>query len=385
MRPVLVGACLFVLGSGVPAAGYRIETFAGSGEASPDTEVGDGLGATAASLASPTGLARDRRGNVYVADHDHARVRRIQVRRGVRTMVTVAGSGVHGFAGDEGPATDAELGQPTGLGFTRDGQLLVVDAGTNTVRRIDRRGVIHTFAGVGSEPPGDDGDGGPADHAVLDTPLRVATARNGDVYLVELNNNRVRLIRHSDGRIRPFAGTGVPGGAGDEGPAVDAHLDQPAGIVLGRHGAVIVSDFGNERIRIVTPDGVIHALAGTGVRTGSIDGEGGDPADDLGDGGPASAATFFKPTGIALDRQGALLVADQGNSRIRRIAADATGMLGPSSSVTTIVGSGEAGFGGDGGDALAAKLLIPTDVLLLPHGRFLVSDRGNNRVRIVVP
>jgi hypothetical protein len=146
-----------------------------------------------------------------------------------------------------------------------------------------------------------------------------------------------------------------------------------------------IADFGNNRIRVVGPDGVIHALAGTGVQTGSIDGEGGDLRDDLHDDGPASTATFFKPTGLSLDRTGALLVADQGNNRIRRIARDASGQLSPGSTVTTIVGDGRPAFGGDGGDALQASLLIPTDVLPLPRGRLLIADRGNQRVRIVVP
>src|SRR5439155_12093407 len=146
--------------------------------------------------------------------------------------------------------------------------------------------------------------------------------------------HRVRLVRAADGTIQPVAGRGTPGDAGDDGPAIDALLDQPAGIAVAAKGTLYVADFGNERIRMVTSDGIIHPLAGSGVRTGSIDGEGGDPADDLHDGGPAAAATFFKPTGLVLDRQGGLLVADQGNNRIRRIASDASGALAPGSIVT---------------------------------------------------
>jgi DNA-binding beta-propeller fold protein YncE len=385
MRPLLAALAILVLGSWAGAVRYRIDTFAGNGQPGTADDVGDGLPATAASLSAPAGLARDHRGDIYVADHGHGRVRRLHMRGGVRTITTVAGSGQQGFGGDGGPATAAALGLPTGVAFTRDGQLLVVDAGTNTVRRVDGRGIIHTFAGRGDEPPGDAGDGGPADQALLDTPLRAAIARNGDVYLAELNTHRVRVVRRATGDILPVAGTGTAGDTGDEGPAVAALLDGPAGIVLGPHGAVIIADYARDRLRVVTADGIIHALAGTGIRTGSIDGEGGDPRDDLGDGGPAAAATFSEPTGIALDAHGGLLVADQGNSRIRRIARDASGAISPGSIVTTIVGSGEPGYAGDGGDALEARLLIPTDVLLLPRGRLLVSDRGNDRVRIVVP
>jgi slime mold repeat-containing protein/NHL repeat-containing protein len=380
---------VLLLATPVAAVRYRIDVFAGSGAAGTPDAVGDGLPATAGLLDAPTGLARDRHGDVYVADHDHARVRRVQTRRGVRVITTVAGTGVRGFAGDGGPATTAELTRPTGVSLTRDRQLLITDAGDDnggdTVRRVDRRGVIHPLAGVGDAPPGDAGDGGPAIRASLATPLRTAVARDGDVYIVELNNNRVRVVHAADGSIRPYAGTGEAGDAGDGGRALDALLAQPAGLALARDGTLYVADFGNERIRVVTPDGIIHALAGTGVRTGSLDGEGGDPSDDLGDGRAAATATFYKPTGVALARDGSLLVADQGNSRIRRIAPAVSGAPGPDSIVTTIVGNGAAGYAGEGGDALAASLLIPTDVLPLSRGRLLIADRGNGRVRIAVP
>jgi hypothetical protein len=368
---------------------YRIDTFAGGGTVTADASVGDGLPATLATLDRPAGLARDGHGAIYVADHNHARVRRIHTGPGMRVITTIAGNGTHGFGGDGGPAVDALLTLPTGLSFTRAGELLITDAGSDaggcTVRRVDARGVIHPFAGIGDEPPGNSGDDGPAQDARLDTPLRTAVARNGDVYVVELNNNRVRVVRAATGLIEPFAGTGVPGDDGDDGPALAARLNQPAGIVLGPRGTLYIADFGNNRIRVVGPDGVIHALAGTGVQTGSIDGEGGDPRDDLHDDGPASAATFFKPTGITLDRHGGLLVADQGNNRIRQLARDASGQPGAGSIVTTIVGDGRPGFAGDGGDARLASVLIPTDVLLLPRDRLLVADRGNQRVRVVVP
>ena len=380
---------LLLPGPAAAADRYRIDTFAGGGQAVSGASVGDGLPATLASLDHPAGLARDARGAIYVADHNHARVRKIRVVHGTRVITTVAGTGEPGFGGDGGPATDARLTLPTGIAFTRGGDLLITDAGNdagaNTVRRVDARGVVHTFAGVGDEPPGQSGDGGPANAARLDTPLRTAVARNSDVYIVELNNHRVRVVRAGNGIIEPFAGTGEPGDSGDEGPALDARLNQPAGIVLGPRGTLLIADFGNNRIRVVTSDGFIHPLAGTGVPSGSIDGEGRDPRDDLNDDGPASAATFFKPTGIALDKQGSLLVADQGNNRIRRIVRPRGGQLDLSSIVTTIVGSGRPGFSGDGGDAREASLLIPTDVLPLARGRLLIADRGNERVRIAVP
>jgi sugar lactone lactonase YvrE len=368
------------------AVRYRIDTFAGGG---PGPDLGDGGPATEAALDAPTGLARDRRGNVYVTDHNNARVRRIYARGGTRLITTLAGTGERGSDGDSGPATAARLVQPTGVSVTRKGEVLVTDAGTdregNAVRRIDRRGIIHAFAAGGTAAPGNSGDGGPARNARLRTPLRTAVSRRGDVYIVELNNHRVRVVRTASGNIEPYAGTGTAGDAGDEGSALDALLRNPAGLALTRDGTLYIADFGNHRIRVVTPDGVIHALAGTGVPTGSIDGPGGDPRDDRIEGGAAREATFSKPTGIALDHDGALLVADQGNSVIRRIARDASRRLSPDSVVTTIVGSGVAGFAGDGGDASLAQLLIPTEVLPIGRGRLLIADRGNQRVRIAVP
>jgi DNA-binding beta-propeller fold protein YncE len=388
-KRTLLNAAIVVLVASAPsdAVRYRIDTWAGGG-ARAGALVGDGGPATFAVLNHPSGLVRDRRGNVYVADHDNARVRRIRRRGRLRLIETIAGTGVRGSTGDEGPARDAQFVLPTGLAMTPRGDLLVVDAGNdregNTVRRIDARGIVHRFAGQSAAPPGDAGTWGPAIEASLRTPLRAVVARNGDVYVVELNNHRVRVVRAASGILEPFAGSGAVGDAGDEGPAVEARLDSPAGLAIDRHGVVYIADFGNHRIRMVTPDGIIHALAGTGVRTGSIDGEGGDRRDDRSD-GVASGATFSKPTGIALERDGALLVADQGNHVIRRILPQGRKPLSPDGGVETIVGDGVEGFAGDGGDALAARLSIPTDVLPLGGGQLLVADRGNHRLRIVVP
>jgi sugar lactone lactonase YvrE len=387
-RTLLIAAiAVLLLSAPSDAVRYRIDTWAGGGPR-VGALVGDGRPATHAVLNHPSGLVRDRRGNVYVADHDNARVRRI-VRRGrMRLIETIAGTGVRGSTGDEGPAREAQFVLPTGLAMTKKGELLVVDAGNdregNTIRRIDGRGIVHRFAGQSAAPPGEAGTWGPAVEASLRTPLRAAVARNGDVYVVELNNHRVRVVRAATGFLEPFAGSGAAGDAGDEGPAEQAQLDSPAGIAIDRRGVVYIADFGNHRIRMVTPDGVIHALAGTGVRTGSIDGEGGDPRDDRND-GVASGATFSKPTGITLDGRGALLVADQGNHVIRRMAASGRTPLSPDAGIETVVGDGIEGFAGDGGDALAARLSIPTDVLPLGGGQLLVADRGNHRLRIVVP
>src|SRR5262249_38059555 len=188
--------------------------------------------------------------------------------------------------------------------------------------------------------PGTGGDGGPATAAHLDTPLRMAVTPAGDVYIVELNNHDIRRVDGATGRITRVAGTpGIPGNSGDGGPALTAQLNNPAGILLGADGTLYVADSGNQRIRVITPDGVIHALAGTG---------GASVGPSRGDGGPASAATFTDPTGLAIDSDGALLVADQGNNVIRRIAPDTAGRISPTSIVTTILCDAHPTVSGEG-------------------------------------
>ena len=343
-----------------PATGI-IRAFAGTGEGGFG---GDGRPAVQALLNRPTGLARDAAGAVYVTDHNNHRVRRIGADAN-RIIVTVAGTGESGAGGNGGLATDAALAVPTGVTVLGTGDVLVIDAGTETVRRIDVTGFIFPFAGR-ANTGGFGGDGGPATSATLSTPLRSVQTPAGDVLIADFNNGRIRRV-DATGTITTLAGG----------------LANPAGVAVGADGGVYVSEFGAQRISVIDAGGVVHPLAGTGVRTGSLDGEGGSPADDRGDGGAAHDATFSDPTGLAVEADGSLLVADQGNNLVRRIAAGPGGVPTGASVVTTLVGDGRPTFGGDGGNALAASLNRPTEVLPLDDGRLLVADRGNQRVRMV--
>jgi trimeric autotransporter adhesin len=355
-----------------------IRALAGDGQASFG---GDGLPATQARLNRPTGLARDAAGNLYVTDHENFRVRRITP-DGV--MGTFAGGPERGGDGDGGLAIAARFDQPTGVAVAPSGDVLVTDARTHTVRRVDAGGVIGPLAGL-AYTAGSGGDGGPAVDARLNTPLRTTADAAGNLFIADFNNHRIRRVDAATQVITTVAGSGAPGSSGDGGPATAAKLNNPASVAVGADGSLYVADFANHRIRVVDPAGVIHPLAGTGVETGSLDGPGGNAADDRRDGGPASAATFSEPTGIRLAPDGALLVADQGNNVIRRLAPRADGTVGLDSVVTTIVGDGRAAFAGDGGDALAASLNRPTEVLPLDDGTLLITDRGNQRVRIAIP
>lgn len=222
-------------------------------------------------------------------------------------------------------------------------------------------GTIDTVAGTGV--PGSAGDGGPADQALVNAPGDVAYLADGSLVIADTANHKVRRVA-PDGTITTVAGNGAQGLFGDGGPATDAELDGPAGVTALPGGGFLLADTGNHRIRRVAPDGTITTVAGTA-------------AGDGGDGGPATSARLRGPTDTAVLPDGAILVADTGNHRIRRVAPDGT--------ITTVAGTGVAGLDGDGGPATAARLNAPRDVAVLSDGALAVADTGNARVRRIDP
>ena len=262
-----------------------------------------------------------------------------------------------------------------------------------------------------NKPNEGDGDGGPATQATLSQNFAVASDAAGNVFLSDVLNNRVRKISAKDGTIQIIAGTGVSGDSGDGGPAVNAEIGQPQGVVVDSSGNVYIS--ANHRIRRVSGDGTITTIAGTGT------------AGFSGDGGPAVAAQLSQPTGLALDSAGNLYFADQSGNRIREIAggivstfADISGRftgagsalqiaaeaqgnvsiadptnnrihrIAPGGAITTIAGDGQAvvrAGNGDGGAAVNAELNYPTDVAVDAAGNIFIADAGNNQIRKVRP
>ncbi len=323
----------------------RIATLAGTGEAS------------ASSLNSPTAVALDGAGNLYVADTANNRVRRIDA---AGNITTVAGTGAQGYFGDGGPATSAWLRHPHGVALDGAGNLYVADTYNYRVRRIDAAGNITTVAGTGA--PGYSGDGGPASAASFALPQGVAADGAGNVYVTDVHNHRVRRI-DAAGNITTVAGTGAPGYSGDGGPATAAQLNGPLYVAADAEGNVYVTDGHNHRVRRIDPGGVITTVAGTG-------GPG-----YAGDDSSAREAWLANPLGIALDAAGNLYVADSGNHRVRRI--DPTGII------TTVAGNGVGGYSGDGGLATAARIDNPFGVAADPEGNVYVADTGNHRVRVV--
>ena len=332
-----------------------IDTFAGNGTAGYS---GDGMAAVTASLNYPISVAVDTEGNVYIADVNNHRIRRVRV-DGIIT--TFAGTGSPGFSGDGGPATAAQLNAPRGVAVDGAGNVYIADTSNYRIRKVGTDGAITTFAGNGVGTYA--GDGGPATAASLNWPLgSVAFDGAGNVYIADHKNHRIRRV-DAAGIITTFAGNGVGTYSGDGGLATEASLRYPIDLAMDDTGNLYIADYNNERIRRVSPDGIITTYAGTGV------------AGYLGDGGPATDARLYRPHGVDLDTAGSLYIADQFNHRIRRVTPD--GLIG------TVAGTGTAGFSGDGGDATAALLNQPLDVAIGPEAEIYIVDRWNERIRRV--
>ncbi|MBD0707940.1 MULTISPECIES: RICIN domain-containing protein [unclassified Streptomyces] len=313
--------------------------------------------AVAAQLNLPYEVVVDATGALYVSDYENHRVRRIATDGRVST---VAGTGVKGFGGDNGPAVSAQLNGPRGVAVDREGGLYVVDGGNHRVRRIAPDGRITTVAGSGVA--GFAGDGGPATAARLNLPMGVAVDGAGALYVAEYHNHRVRKVT-PDGKIATVVGNGTAGSRGDGGPAASAQLNRPYGVAVDGEDALYVADAENHRVRKVTADGKIATVAGTGV------------AGFGGDGGPAASAQLSFPLAVVVDGDGSLYIADHRNHRVRKVTAD--GRIG------TVAGTGVAGFGGDGGPAASAQLNKPLGLAVDSVDTLYVADYGNHRIRRV--
>lgn len=345
-------------------AGSIVRTFAGSGV---QGDSGDGGPATAANIYLPGDIDIDGQGNVFVAVVRNHRVHRIDITTGIIT--TVAGTGVEGSGdgvadGDGGLAVNAKLARPRELARDPAGNLYFVELNANRLRRIDAHtGIIHTVAGGGAE--GFSGDGGPAAAAKLARPHGVAIDGSGNIYVADFNNHRIRRIDAATGNIATIAGSGTPTYSGDGGLAVNASVNFPAAGVFDPAGNYVFCDAGNHRVRrIDLTTGVISTVAGTDVGAHG------------GDGGLAVEASFVSPQAIAYDAYGNLYIADAPGHRVRRVDA-VTGII------TTIAGTGVAGFSGDGGLASDATFNNPRALAVdWKRNRLYVGDGLNERFRV---
>ena len=420
--PLCLGCVSLVADSQTATTTYSIQTIAGT------NTVGDGGPALAAIFSQTEGIALDSQGNIYVADADNNRVRKIAPDY---TISTVAGTGVSGFSGDGGPATQATLSQPYGLAVDVNNNLYIADLGNARVRELTADGNIHTVAGGGTTPLGS-AIGGLATNAQLAAPRNVAFDPTGTLYISDFGANIVYRVSPA-GILTILAGTGASGYVGDGGTAVTAELNAPAGLAVGSDGSVYIADSGNNCIRRVS-QGAINTILAVAVPTGvavsggslyvaasnyvgtlytpfagvpsaldvTVDGLGnvylttgqfvveitvagatttiagsGQALYFGGDGGPASAARFHTPSGIASDSQGNKYIADTANNRIREITL--------AGSIATIAGTGAAGSDGDGAAATLATLNMPESVAVDSKNNIYIADTGNNKVRKITP
>jgi uncharacterized protein (TIGR03437 family) len=283
-----------------------IATFAGTGMAAPG---GEATPAVSTSLMTPTAAALDPSGNLFIVETGANRIRAVTADG---LITTIAGTGVAGLGPDSLPATQTQLRAPQGVCLDRSGNLYIVDTGNSRILMAPPLSLVTTIAGNGGA--GAAGDGGLAPFAQLNQPTACAADSAGNLYIADTYNHSIRKVDPT-GTITTVAGTGIAGNGGDEGPATSASLNAPRGIAVDDNGDLYISDTGNNAIRLVTPDGLIHTIAGTGT------------AGFSGDGGAALSAAVNTPGGIQLDGSGDLYFADTNNNRVRQLMP--TGAIAP--------------------------------------------------------
>ncbi|MBC7552704.1 MAG: T9SS type A sorting domain-containing protein [Taibaiella sp.] len=347
-----------------------ISTFAGTGTAAFS---GDGGAAASANVNTPFGVAADVAGNVYIADYNNNRIRRVDPSG---TITTIAGNGSGTYSGDGGQATAAAIHGPRSVAIDPSGNIAFSDYLNNRIRKINMStGIITTIVGVGGAP-GFSGDGGPATAAQVAFPFGIAYDGAGNLYLADNQNCRVRKVNTS-GVIVSIAGISASSGGpicfigGDGGPASSATLQGPTGVAVDGSGNVFIADDGNNRIRKINGStGIISTIAGSPTYGFS------------GDGGPSTAAQLYYPRSVSVDAPGNIYICDMNNNRIRKI--NTFGIITTIAGNGYLAGTGSGSFGGDGGPATAAELNIPTGVAVIAStGKIYIADNGNNRVRVI--
>ena len=285
-------------------------------------------------------------------------------------ITTIAGTGTAGYNGDNQPAVDAELFFPAGVAVDAGGNVFIADTVNWRVREISASsGLISTVAGNGH--PGYSGDGELATMAELTHVNGIALDSAGDIFLSDGDNHRVRKVAATTGLITTVAGTGGYVYNGDDQPAVDATLGNPEGLAVDSAGDVFIADPGQQRVREVhASTGLITTVAGTG--TGMFLGEGGYNGDNR----PATTAQLNDPSGVVVDSAGNVFIADSGNNRVREVHAS-TGLI------TTVAGTGTAGYNGDNQFAARAELWGPTGLAFDNKGDLYIADAFNGLIREV--
>ena len=336
------------------AAGF-ISTVAGNGSAG---YLGDGGAATLTRINNPQGVSVDAAGNIYIADTGNNRIRKVSAGI-ISTVVNTSGNQTStppDFTyplGDAAAATAATLNGPRSVFVDAAGDIYIADTGNNRIRKVTTStGIISTVAGTSQ---GFSGDGGLATSARLDSPRSVFVDSALNIYIADRNNNRIRKVTAATGNISTVAGTGTAGYSGDGGSATAAHIDSPNGVCVKSTGEVIIADTSNSCLRQVSVTNIISTLpmtAGPGLDT------------------PQGMATYYD----AAQKKLFLYIADQGNHRIRQLDT-------ATNAISTVAGTGTAGWTGDGGAATSARLNNPQGVSVDAAGNIYIADTNNDRIR----
>jgi hypothetical protein len=332
-----------------------ITTIAGKDSAGYD---GDGIPATNAKLHFPYQLCIDNIGTILIADAFNNRIRRIN---SIGIINSIAGNGIAGFSGDSGLAIDAKLGVPVGIVIDTMGNYYISDGLNHRIRKVNSSGIITTLVGTGIA--GNSGDGGLSTDAQIDGPSGLCL--HGEyLYISDYTSQTIREVSLLTGVINTIAGSGVAGYFGDGGIATNAKLKSPSDVYADNDGNIYIADNGNAVIRKVNKNtGIITTVVGTGI------------VGYAGDGDLGINAKLNQPAGVFIDKQNDIYIAEYGNGAVRKVDAI-------SGIITTVAGTGIAGFGGDGGPATNAKLFC-SDVWVDKYGNLIIADYENNRIRKV--